>query len=147
MDFGCGTGISLPLLEDILHPEQIIGLDPSEKSLAVARELARSLSVQLATPDKHLPRQTLDLVFCNGVFHHIPLAERSAAINYIYRCLRPGGMFALWENNPWNPIQSFAMQHSKIDENAIPLAPGIAPACRLGGLPRGAQYQVLARKV
>jgi trans-aconitate methyltransferase len=57
MDFGCGTGISLPLLEDILHPEQIIGLDPSEKSLAVARELARSLSVQLATP-RQVPSTT-----------------------------------------------------------------------------------------
>ncbi len=38
MDFGCGTGVPLPLLEDILHAEQVIGLDASEESLAVARE-------------------------------------------------------------------------------------------------------------
>ena len=175
MDFGCGTGMSLSLLGDILDPEQLIGLDPSEESLAVARESVGSRPVQLASPVKYLPQQDLDLVFCNGVFHHIPEAEQPAAIDYIYRCLRPGGMFAMWENNPWNPIHGFAMRHSEIDANAVPLAP--PSSRRLVGsgsfqlirtdylfffpgyfswlhplekwlikVPLGAQYQVLARK-
>jgi SAM-dependent methyltransferase len=123
MDFGCGTGMSLWLLADILEAEQVIGLDTSEESLAVARESAGSRSVELATPAKYLPQQNLDLVFCNGVFHHIPVAERVTVVNYIHRCLRPGGIFALWENNPWNPVHAFAMKHSEIDKNAIPLPP------------------------
>jgi SAM-dependent methyltransferase len=175
MDFGCGTGMSLPLLADILDAEQVIGLDTSEKSLAVARESVGSRSIQLATPTKYLPQQDLDLVFCNGVFHHIPVAERPAAVDYVYRCLRPGGMFAMWENNPWNPIQSFAMKHAEIDKNAIPLPPPESrrllaserfPVIRtdylfffpgffswlhplekwLVKVPLGAQYQILARK-
>jgi SAM-dependent methyltransferase len=175
MDFGCGTGMSLRLLLDILNAEQVIGLDTSEESLAVVRESAGDLPVQLATPAKYLPRQDLDLVYCNGVFHHIPVAERPAIVDYIYRCLRPGGLFALWENNPWNPMHAFAMKHSKIDENAIPLPPPescrlVASARfrvirtdylfffpgylswlhplekRLNKVPLGAQYQVLARK-
>jgi SAM-dependent methyltransferase len=175
LDFGCGTGMSLSLLADILNAEQVIGLDTSEESLAVARESVGSRPVELATPARYLPQQDLDLVFCNGVFHHIPVAERSAAVDYVYRCLRPGGMFALWENNPWNPIHAFAMKHSEIDKNAIPLPP---PESRrlvaserfrvirtdylfffpgyfswlhplekwLIKVPLGAQYQVLARK-
>jgi SAM-dependent methyltransferase len=174
MDFGCGTGMSLPLLADILHAKQVIGLDTSEVSLAVAHESVGSRPVELATPAKYVPQQDLDLVFCNGVFHHIPVAERPGAVDYVYRCLRPGGMFALWENNPWNPIQAFAMKHSEIDNNAIPLPP---PESRrlvasefsvirtdylfffpgyfgwlrplekwLIKVPLGAQYQVLARK-
>src|SRR6267143_1050313 len=115
MDFGCGTGMSLSLLADIFDAEQVVGLDTSEESLAVARESVGSRSIELATPAKYLPQQDRDLVFCNGVFHHIPVAERSAAVDYVYRCLRPGGMFAMWENNPWNPIQSFAMKHAEID--------------------------------
>jgi SAM-dependent methyltransferase len=175
MDFGCGTGMSLPLLEEILHAEEVIGLDTSEESLAVARESVGSVSVQLATPTKYLPQQDLDLVFCNGVFHHIPMAERHAAINYIYRCLRPGGMFTLWENNPWNPIHAFAMKHSEIDKNAVPLPPPESRRLVASGrfsvirtdylfflpgyfswlhplekwlikVPLGAQYQILARK-
>jgi SAM-dependent methyltransferase len=175
MDFGCGTGMSLGLLAEILQAEQVIGLDTSEESLAVARESAGSRSVELATPAKYLPQQNLDLVFCNGVFHHIPVAERVTVVNYIHRCLRPGGIFALWENNPWNPVHAFAMKHSEIDKNAIPLPP---PESRrliaserfqvirtdylfflpgpfrwirslekwLIKVPLGAQYQVFARK-
>jgi SAM-dependent methyltransferase len=175
MDFGCGTGMSLSLLADILEAEQVIGLDPSEESLAVARE-SIGRPVRLATPTSYLPQQDLDLVFCNGVFHHIPEPEQPAAIDYVYRCLRPGGIFAMWENNPWNPVHALAMKHSEIDENAIPISP--AESRRLVGagrfqvmrtdylfffpgyfswlhplekwlvkLPLGAQYQVLARKV
>ena len=175
MDFGCGTGMSLSLLADILNAEQVIGLDTSEESLAVARESVANRSVQLATPANYPPEQDLDLVFCNGVFHHIPVAERPAAVDYVYRCLRPGGIFALWENNPRNPIHALAMKHSKIDKNAMPLPP--PESHRLVGsarfrvirtdylfffpgyfswlhplekwlikVPLGAQYQVLARK-
>ena len=175
MDFGCGTGMSLSLLVDMLEAEQVIGLDPSEESLAVARGSVGSRPVELVTPAKYLPQRDLDLVFCNGVFHHIPPAEQPASMDYICRCLRPGGIFAMWENNPWNPIHAFAMKYSEIDENAVPLAP--AASHRLVGsqsfelirtdylfffpgyfrwlhplekwlikVPLGAQYQVLARK-
>lgn len=115
--------MSLGLLAEILQPEQVIGLDTSEESLAVARKTFGNERVQLATPARYLPQGDVDLVFCNGVFHHIPVAERPIVINYVYRCLRPGGVFALWENNPWNPIHAFAMKHSAIDKNAIPLPP------------------------
>jgi len=175
MDFGCGTGMSLPLLLDVLHAQQVIGLDTSEESLAVARESVGRRSVELSTPARYVPQRDLDLVFCNGVFHHIPPASRLAAVNYIFRCLKPGGIFALWENNPWNLIHAFAMKHSEIDKNAIPLPPPEArrlvraerfqviridylfffpgylnwlrPVERLLiKVPLGAQYQVLARK-
>lgn len=175
MDFGCGTGISLPLLGEIFQAEDIVGLDTSKESLAVAAELAGNRSVRLATPAEYVPGENLDLVFCNGVFHHIPVAERFGAVEYLYRCLRPGGIFAMWENNPWNPVQSFAMKHAEIDKNAIPLKPAESrrlvasarfrvtrtdylfffPACfrwlhplekALIKVPLGAQYQVLARK-
>jgi SAM-dependent methyltransferase len=175
MDFGCGTGMSLGLLADILQAEQVIGLDTSEESLAIARETVGNRSVQLATPARYLPREDLDLVFCNGVFHHIPVAERLGVMNFLYRCLRPGGLIAMWENNPWNPLHALAMKYSAIDENAIPLSPtearqllGSAPfrvirtdflfffpgylswlyplERRLHKVPLGAQYQVLGCK-
>jgi SAM-dependent methyltransferase len=138
MDFGCGTGISLPLLLEILEADQVIGLDNSEESLAVAGETVKNERIQLDTPTGFLPQADLDLVFCNGVLHHIPVPGRAAVLDYIYRCLRPGGVFALWENNPWNPVHAFAMKHSEIDKNAIPLPP--PESCRLLA---SAQFQVL----
>jgi len=175
MDFGCGTGMSLPLLQDTLRADEVIGIDPSKESLEVARELVGARPVRLGTADEIQPEQKVDLAFCNGVFHHIPLAERASAIDYIHRCLRPGGYFALWENNPWNPIQYLCMSFSEIDKNAIPIQPTEARRLvdtgnlrvmrtdylfffpgyfgwlrpverRLIKLPVGAQYQVLSRK-
>ena len=49
-------------------------------------------------------RQRLaDLAYSNGTFHHIPPAKRMDALGFIFQRLKPGGIFALWENNPWNP--------------------------------------------
>jgi SAM-dependent methyltransferase len=57
------------------------------------------------------------------VFHHIPVADRAGSLEYIYRCLRPGGMFALWENNPWNPGTQYVMHKCEFDRDAVKIAP------------------------
>ena len=62
-------------------------------------------------------------LFCNGVFHHLPLANRIIATEYLYRCLRPGGIFALWENNPWNPGTRYVMNRIPFDRDAVTLNP------------------------
>ncbi len=69
----------------------------------------------------------IDLAYCNGVFHHIPPADRPAALRYVARRLRPGGMFALWENNSWNPGTRLVMHRIPFDRDAEPLSP---VACR-----------------
>jgi|HubBroStandDraft_6_1064221.scaffolds.fasta_scaffold890399_1 SAM-dependent methyltransferase len=96
IDFGCGTGANLPLLQKIaIH---VMGLDESEKSVAIAESYATT-----RRPSEFLPSGGVDLVFCNGVFHHIRPPKRPEVIRYIRDCLRPDGIFALWDNNPYNP--------------------------------------------
>jgi SAM-dependent methyltransferase len=175
MDFGCGTGSSARLFVDILGVEYFVGTDQSPKSLEVARREHGSERAQFFLFDEYQPRGQFDLVFCNGVFHHIPPVERAAAVDYILRSLRPGGYFAFWENNPWNPGTRYVMSRIAFDREAITLSP---PEARqllgVGGfeilridylfifprilhwcrwiesfcsrLPLGAQYQVLCRK-
>jgi SAM-dependent methyltransferase len=125
---------------------------------------------------RYQPSEEIDLAFCNGVFHHIPLSERAAAVNYVYRSLQPGGLFALWENNPWNPGTRYVMSRIPFDHDAITLTPPEARRLvQAGGfeilqmdflfifpkmlrwfrwieplvsrLPLGAQYQILCRKM
>src|SRR5689334_7263327 len=43
LDYGCGTGTSTPLFFDVLGAEKVIGVDPSESSLRVARETYQHL--------------------------------------------------------------------------------------------------------
>ena len=102
MEFGCGTGSNLPLLRELTGARSVLGIDVSEKSLEVARSSIAPAVAQLAQPSEYRPAGQIDLAFCNGVFHHIEPGKRASAVEYIRDCLRPGGIFALWENNPWN---------------------------------------------
>lgn len=177
MDFGCGVGLAVPfLLEAFGSDSQIIGVDVSSDSLKVAQSKYASKNISFQTLDRYTPNQSVDLVYCNGVFHHIPLNERDRAVHYVCDSLRPGGFFALWENNPWNPLTKYNMTHAEIDRNAIPINPPdgkklittdrlqllqlryyfIFPAFLkflrplehlLSSIPLGAQYVVFSRKV
>ena len=175
LDYGCGIGDTTNLLRELLGGESIVGLDVSEKSLARARELHLNDDSRFLTFNNYVPDESIDLVYCNGVFHHIPVAERDAAVDYIYRSLRPGGLFSMWENNPWNPGTRYVMSQCVFDRDAVRLRaaeairrvrqrgfevfsldyrfffPRLLANLRfleehLTGIPLGAQYQLLCRK-
>lgn len=175
MDFGCGTGSAAPFLFDVVKVEQLLGVDTSEMSLHIARKQHGSDRTRFVLFDEYQPDGQIDLAFCNGVFHHIPPTERAAAVSYIYQALRPGGLFAFWENNPWNPGTRYVMSRIRFDRDAIPVTPPqahrmltsggfevvrrdflfIFPRAlrwfrsvepRVARLPMGAQYQLICRK-
>lgn len=118
LDFGCGTGSATPFFFDIIQVATLVGCDPSEKSLEQARHLWRSHNVQFSEliPDSEVG---FDLAFCNGVFHHILPELRPDAVRSIFDALKPGGYFAFWENNPWNPVTRYAMSRVPFDADAI----------------------------
>jgi trans-aconitate methyltransferase len=123
LDFGCGTGTSVPLLFDHLEADRVIGVDVSERSVKAASRAYTTPGLSFATLDSYRPDNSCDLAFCNGVFHHIPLSERRSAVEYVYRSLRAGGLFAFWENNPWNPGTRLVMSRIPFDRDAITLTP------------------------
>jgi SAM-dependent methyltransferase len=122
LDFGCGTGSATPFLLEILRPRSVLGVDPSVKSIEEANSLHAGENVRFQTVAGFRPNQQADLAFCNGVFHHIPVAERLAAARWVYDCLRPGGGFAFWENNPWNPGTRLIMSRIPFDRDAVTLS-------------------------
>lgn len=123
IDFGCGTGTATPYLMSIPGASSLLGLEVSPKSLDVARRLHGSEHTRFSLVDEHSPNADADLAFCNGVFHHIPPANRAEAAEYVFRCLRPGGLFTFWENNPWNPGTRYIMSRIPFDRSAITLSP------------------------
>ncbi|MBP7148129.1 MAG: class I SAM-dependent methyltransferase [Acidobacteria bacterium] len=123
LDFGCGTGDTAPLIVELLGATRVIGVDVSARSIERARETHRSERISFVTTGEYRPGADLDLAFCNGVFHHIPPAERPAAVDCVRASLRPGGLFALFENNPWNPATRFVMSRCEFDRDAITLPP------------------------
>jgi SAM-dependent methyltransferase len=175
LDFGCGTGTATRCLLEAFPGARVIGTDPSEESLRVAREDHQGLNCTFVTAKALVEEEPCDLAYCNGVFHHILPQERDAAVGLVYQALKPGGYFALWENNPWNPAVWFVMSRVPFDKDAILLWPRetrarlrtagfeivhtrfwfvfpgalkfLRPTERaLSPLPLGGQYVVLARK-
>jgi len=174
LDYGCGTGSTSPILRSVLGSREVVGVDSSEAEIALARRGAEA-GLTFATTDEFAPTGNVDVAYCNGVFHHIPVSERLGAIESIRASLRPGGIFSLWENNPWNPGTRLVMSRIPFDRDAILVSarearrlaraggfevlgthylfvfPKMLGALRrfegpLSSLPLGAQYQVLCRK-
>ena len=122
MDFGCGTGTAVPLLLNLPGCRQVIGIDQSEQSLRLACRQQPASRASFHTPAAYAPSGAVDLAFCNGVIHHIPPGERAGALHFVHRALKPGGLFAIWENNPWNPGTRYVMSRIPFDRDAVPIA-------------------------
>jgi len=123
LDFGCGTGSAAEHLVSELQPHALTGIDISPESLEVARRTHHAAGVQFMLASDYRPRAEIDLVFTNGVFHHIPPKDRHASIELIRNALKPGGLFAFWENNPWNPGTRYVMSRVPFDRDAIMVWP------------------------
>ena len=118
LDFGCGTGSATPFFFEVLKVDRLKGLDPSESSLEEARKQWGNYEATFTTNASGWD-SSCDLAFCNGVFHHIPVKDRPGALATVSASLKPGGSFAFWENNPWNPLTRLAMRLVPFDADAI----------------------------
>ncbi|MEO2046001.1 MAG: methyltransferase domain-containing protein [Pirellulales bacterium] len=138
LDFGCGVGLATSMLRNEIQPEFVWGYDPSLKTIERAQRENSYAMTKFCSSANDLPIGDIDLVYCNGVFHHIELSDRPTALDIIYRSLRPGGWFALWENNPWNLGTRYIMSHVPFDRDAIVLSPPSAKR-----MLRSAGFQVI----
>jgi SAM-dependent methyltransferase len=179
LDFGCGIGNSAPHLREAFPQAEITGVDVSEKSLAVARQRFPGAADFVAYDPAEAPPASpsgdgYDLIFSACVFHHIEAAEHVAIFRRLRERIASGGVMAIFEHNPVNPVSRYIVATCPFDENAvlIPAAelaarqktagfgrvgvtytgffPGPLRALRpleplMAGLPVGAQYYTLAR--
>ena len=175
-DFGCGVGDSIPILRRVLGAEWLLGVDISQASLDLARSRHADADARFTLPEELDGERELDLIYTNGVFHHIAPEARPAAVERLVRALRPGGVLSFWENNPWSLGARLVMSRIPFDRGAKmvsasgarkllrdcgleiertdflfifprPLSRLRSLEPRLSRLPLGAQYQVLGRRV
>lgn len=94
LDVGCGGGI---LAEEFAAMGfQVTGIDPSEPSLATARQHAQSAGLAIeyrqGTGESiPLADSTFPVVYCCDVLEHV--RDLSKVIGEIYRVAKPGGVF------------------------------------------------------
>lgn len=175
LDFGCGIGDTSVLLAQAFPGARVVGAETAEQALAHARRQHASEAVSFVAVEEVADLEPFDLAYVNGVFHHVPPDQRQRAARLIHDSLRPGGCFALFENNPWNPGTRMVMSRIPFDRDAITLTapetrellrsvgfevrgtrflfifPRLLKALRcterwFTGLPLGAQYWVLGER-
>ncbi len=99
LDVGCGTGRLLRAAATRWPDAQLIGVDPAQGMVDIARELTwgatfyRGLGESLPLPDS-----SVDLALSTLSFHH--WHDKSAGVREIARVLRPGGHFILADFAP-----------------------------------------------
>jgi ubiquinone/menaquinone biosynthesis C-methylase UbiE len=174
VDVGCGVGTyEMNLVEDWPN---ISGIDVSEESVALARQNCAAASFS-AFDGKQMPFESgsVAAAFAICVWHHVPVEHWSLFLAEIFRILRPGGILAVFEHNPWNPLTRWAVERCVFDKDAVllsmpqarrrmiaagfklpqseyilsvPATKGIAGQIDrwLGSVPTGAQYLVVGRK-
>jgi SAM-dependent methyltransferase len=173
LDVGCGTGETDALLGAF---GELHGVDVSRELVRHARRRSpRTTFTHYAGQRLPYDDGSFDLAFAICVVHHVPPEQWSAFAAEIGRVVRPGGVVAIVEHNPLNPLTRLVVARCTFDKTAFLLgrrralgllrAGGLEPAFdrymlffpwagrasralerRLSSVPLGAQYIVAGRR-
>jgi SAM-dependent methyltransferase len=118
LDVGCGPGETDAFLEGAFSA--LHGVDLSAPMVERAAERNPWASYSSYEPGEPLPYEdgAIDLSFAICVLHHVRVEERSALVEEMARVTRPGGLVAVFEHNPWNPLTRKAVRDCPFDEDA-----------------------------
>ncbi len=125
VDFGAGIGNSIPYFRQYFPKAKLICADNSSESLALAARRFPG-SEQMVTVRDTLPLEddSSELTFTACVFHHIEPGARGHWLRELHRVTRPGGIFLLFEHNPYNPLTRRAVAGCEFDKDAILISAG-----------------------
>jgi len=121
LDFGCGVGLGIAPLHEVFPNSRIVGCDPSQESLALARK--REPDCEFLESAEISPLPQFDIITAVCVFHHIAPPDRPGALRYCYERLKPGGHIFVFEHNPFNPVTRHLVSRCPVDRDAILLTP------------------------
>ncbi|HEX2114437.1 MAG TPA: class I SAM-dependent methyltransferase [Alphaproteobacteria bacterium] len=136
LDFGSGSGGSIGYFRRYFPSAELVCLDVSRKSLALARRRAGGLGAFVCFDGETIPfgNGSFDVVFTACVFHHIPAERHMPLLGEIRRVLRPNGSLFLFEHNPLNPLTRRAVDSCAFDREAVLIGAGeMAARARAAG--------------
>ena len=93
LDLGCGIGNLTKILAQRVAPGQVVGIDPDEKRIKVAKkeQAADNIKYMISGSD-NMPGENYDIIYSNYVLHWIP--NNKDIFGPIARLLKKGGRFA-----------------------------------------------------
>lgn len=122
LDFGSGTGSSLPHLAELFPQAAVSCADVSKRCMDISRSRFPHIEADYREIEgMQLPfaDASFDLVFSACVFHHIPSAQHRHWLGELHRVMRPQGRLFIFEHNPLNPLTVAAVRSCPFDDNAV----------------------------
>ena len=119
LDLGCGPGETDRFLAGQVGA--LAGVDTAPRMVEVAAERnpwAEYTAISAGDP-LPFPARAFDVSFAVCVLHHVPPAERPRLVGEMARVTRPGGLVAIFEHNPWNPLTRRAVAGCEFDRDAV----------------------------
>ncbi len=123
LDIGCGIGLSHPFFNSGIG--SLSGVDVSIEAIEAARAANSAVEYRVQEGDC-LPFDNQSFDFCSTVcvMHHVPPVQWPAFVAEAWRVTKPGGMFAVYEHNPINPMTRWAVWRCPFDHDAVLLRTG-----------------------
>jgi SAM-dependent methyltransferase len=132
LDFGAGVGGSVPYVARHFPDCVLKCIDPSERSLEIAKSRFPDAATYLQFDGTTIPftDNSFDIAYAMCVFHHIDADQHVRLMGELRRVLKPTGVLFIFEHNPYNPLTVRVVNDCPFDENAV-LIPGKELARRL----------------
>ncbi len=133
LDIGCSIGQATTVLKDLYPDAQVHGLDIGLPLIRYAhmRAVERDKEVffkQALAEESGYPDAHFDMVLSYILFHEVPVKKMKEILAEMYRVLRPGGTFAIYEFPSNDKGQVPASTRFMIDydskNNCEPYSPG-----------------------
>ena len=125
LDFGYGDGNSSFFFTEYFPLCTYHGIDISSESIEMATKNSIKNTNFQTFDGMNIPFEdnTFDVIFTACVFHHIDFKLHQNLFKEIYRVLKPGGKFYIFEHNPWNPVTRHIVNTCPFDADAVLLSP------------------------
>lgn len=95
LDVGCGTGSLLVKMHHEYPRSSFVGIDPSEKALARARKVAKSIKVVKQAVESMTFEDEFDIVYLGESLYAV--GDKQKAVSNCRRALKSGGTMAIIE--------------------------------------------------
>lgn len=98
LDVGCGTGSFAVMLKASQPAVRVIGIDPDEEALTIARAKADVAGLNVEWEQgfaRDLGVRSADAIVSSLMFHQVPMTEKRAGLSAMFAAVRPGGRIVI----------------------------------------------------
>ena len=154
LDVGCGTGSFAVMLKRAEPDVDVVGIDPDEEALAIARAKANTAGLAIRWKRgfaRDAADHSADAVVSSLMFHQVTMAEKKAGLAAMHAALRPGGRLVIADYGRQRGLMRllFRVTIQRLDgvadtqPNADGMLPGLVRAAGFGNVREAARIHTI----